>query len=325
VGAREVFDGLIPPQTALALAAGVAGAILLAITGSSRRSVGFFAMFVGGGTVLASGEAIRVLAGGNVHASVVAFGLNPIILAHYSSLAALVALVMLVRGEWRFLGLISFAVCVFGTILTASRGPVIGLVVGAIFVLLTRGGGSARWMRGLGARLVALLYVLVLALVLLGLHGQALLEQWLRTGDEDGNASTRVRAWDAAWSTIRSHPLSGGGIGRYAEGAPGFTLGLPDYPHNLLLESWAEAGFFAGAALVIALALVARRAGLAGAPFVIMGVIDFSVSGSLNSSVTLWICCAFALIMGTREIAASRTPRIKIRQTPRPAFTERAR
>lgn len=308
VGLREIVAGRVPPTTAMVLGAGVAIAVLLVIVGSSGRSGGFFGGFVAGGVFLAAAELLRVATGGMVHTATVVFDLNPIVLAHYLALACLVAVVRVSRGEWRLLGSLAALVCLGGVVVSGSRGPLLGLAVGCAFVIATRG-GAGDWRKGLAGRLFVLGYGLALAVAALAAFGDVYVAGWLRVEDEDGNASTRIDAWTAAMRTIEDHPLAGAGIGQYADSLPGAMTGLPDYPHNVFLETWAEAGLLAVALLVIALLVILRRSGVAGAGFVLMGIVEFSLSGSLDTSVMFWTTCAFGLILGTRD------PSMEVRDT----------
>ncbi|MGN7861651.1 O-antigen ligase family protein [Microbacterium sp. 22303] len=292
---REWIDP--PSQTGavgIQLVVSILAAGLLAYVGTAVEwKAGFAFGLLPGGLTLTVAEVIRVLSGGVIHAQEAAFGVNPIVLAQYAGIAAMVPIYQVARRAWSWWNIIFALVAITGVVATASRGPLLG-VAAAVMYLIVRGdghsaGGWKRFQR-LIVMVVASAFVLV-SVVLLRVD----IGGWFRLDDSDRNASTRVDGWTASWSTIESNWVFGAGPGRYANSDYGANLSLPDYPHNIWLETWSEFGILL---VVIAVAIVVmswRTASGIGTSFIVFGVIAFGLSGSLLSSLVFWISIGLAV------------------------------
>ncbi|GGM00688.1 hypothetical protein GCM10010038_33470 [Glutamicibacter protophormiae] len=117
---------------------------------------------------------------------------------------------------------------------------------------------------------------------------------WFRVEDADRNAGSRIDAWGGAWTTITSDGLLGAGPGRYFEGTYGATVGLPDDPHNILLEIWSEFGLVLAIVLIVVMVLAWRTSAERGQAFVLLAVAVASVSGALATSLVFWMALALA-------------------------------
>jgi len=168
-----------------------------------------------------------------------------------AGLVALLHALLLSHSRGRYLMMAASAGLGLGA--TFSRGGIAGLLMSLLFLAWIIGGAIGR---------TRLRWMLVLAL--LGLFGLgfffAPVEQvlgYLRVNDDLLSASaSRVLAWQAAWTMIRQHPVSG--IGFYGfkqemlanEGDPQAPL----HPHNGLLKALVEGGVFGGVAYLFYLA-----------------------------------------------------------------------
>lgn len=276
-----------PTEVAIQLLAAVLAAGLLGWVASALHwGEGFPAGLVVGGVILAGGEVLRVLQGGKIHAAEVAFGLNPIVLAQYASIAALVVFYQVNRGSWRNWTLIFAGIAIAGIIVSNSRGPLLGFIAACFYLFLLLPFFSRGWLRGIFRSLITLFIVtlVIIVFVLLGTD----LGSWFRIDDADGNAGSRVSAWQGAIATIIDFPLWGAGPGNYFNGVQGINYGMPEYPHNIWLESWSEYGVLAFVLLTFATILTFVKASARGAVFAVFGLIAFSFSGSLWLSVVFW-------------------------------------
>jgi hypothetical protein len=273
----------------LQLAASIAAAALVGYVGRMVRwRQGFAVGLLPGGVILAVAEILRVSQGGIVHAQQAALGVNPIVLAQYAAVAALVIVFQVARRSWRWYALPILAVTLGGIVVSGSRGPLLG-VAAAIAYTLIRGYGVAQ----AGARRIVRLFVLIsaaaIAFVLLAV-ARVDVASWLRIDDSDGNASSRLDAWEGAVATIADSPILGAGPGRYFYGGYGVDSGVPSYPHNLWLEAWSEYGIVPVILLVVVVILAWRRAAQLGQMFVIFAVVAYGLSGSFDTSLVFWIC-----------------------------------
>lgn len=184
------------------------------------------------------------------------------------------------------------ALLLAGVFATGSRGPLLGAAVGVLVVLALVG-------RVAGVFVLAWLGVVAVTAL-----------WWSRAAQEsrfgaaildpsgDVNASTREQLWRDTWGIIVNHP-GGVGFGNWSRHVGGTFL---VYPHDLFLEVLAELGWFVGAVLVSALAVVVVRLARRGVgdPFAALVLallgcetVAASVSGDINSR-TWW----FLLVLG---------------------------
>lgn len=292
--AREWID---PPQdsagTGLQLAASIVAAGLLGHVGALVRwKQGFALGLLPGGVVLAIAETLRVLGGGTVHAQEAAFGVNPIVLAQYAGVAALVVVFQIARRAWRWYAWPVFLIATVGLVFSGSRGPLLGLAIAVAYTLL-RGYGVERAGSRRVVRLVLLVLLAVLTTVLI-VASRLDLASWLRVDDADGNASSRLDAWTGAIATIGQFPFIGAGPGKYFFGGYGVNAGVPEYPHNLWLEAWAEYGVVTFVLMLCVVVAAWRSAAQLGQLFVIFAVVAYSLSGSFDTSLVFWMCLSIS-------------------------------
>jgi hypothetical protein len=184
-----------------------------------------------------------------------------------------------------------------------SRGPAVGLVVGAIVLL-------ALSLRDRRARqrvvLVALGAVVAAALVVQLVPGNAVQRTLsVLTGTDNGVSSNgRTALWSEAWHTFVSHPLAGIGTGGFAHLDP-----VERFPHNLLLEAGAELGIV-GVLLVVGIlgygvAAVVRAlrtdddrvrgyAALAAALFA-AAIVNALFSGDIETNDPVWLALGLGI------------------------------
>ncbi len=155
---------------------------------------------------------------------------------------------------------------VFATLLTFSRGGIVGLVLGILTVVLAS--ASSRLTRPFVVTVmaVAVIFAVTFGAVVITGHGGQLANAPLlgRASDtESGAASTtafsglgtRTDLWRAAWAMWRAHPLLGVGAGNYeldlAQYGP---AGIRTQANSLYLQALAEGGVLL---LIAVLALIA--------------------------------------------------------------------
>jgi O-antigen ligase len=170
-----------------------------------------------------------------------------------AGLVALLHALLLSRHRIRYLAMTGLLG--LGLAATFSRGAIAGLLIGVLFIASVIGRSRLRWILAVSlAGLLSLGYIFTPMEQVLG---------YLRVNDDVLSASvSRVQAWQAAWTMIREHPLSG--IGFYGfkqemlvnEGDPQ----APMHPHNGLLKGLVETGIFGGLAYLCYLAVFLRTA-----------------------------------------------------------------
>jgi hypothetical protein len=134
----------------------------------------------------------------------------------------------------------------------------------------------------------------------------------LAGSDQDITSQLRLSLWREAWDVIPGHfwGLGWGGLSDLGPLRGGGLLGptLP-YPHDIWLQVTAEAGWIAGAALIVfVLCSLRRLRRLAASPYpaVLFGmavfwVIQASLSGDPNSFRCMWISLAISWVtVGSR-------------------------
>ena len=193
-------------------------------------------------------------------------------------------------------------------IASGSRGPVLGLVVGLIVFLALAVRDQATRRR--------------VSLVLVGITVAAMLVPQLVPGqdiarslgvilgNQQGLSSNgRYGLWHEAWQVIGSHPLLGIGTGSFAQLEP-----IVQYPHNIVLEAWAELGVIgfvlvAGTLIVgsIYIGQVVRNArgktrleAAAVAGLWAASIPNALVSGDLPNNYFLWLALGLAVGIAQR-------------------------
>jgi hypothetical protein len=296
VALRRLFDAGPFVATSLAMPLAIAISLFILLIALSKVGrVGLLRGIVLGVSVIATAEVLRVAGGGPIHPESAAFGINPITIGQFSVLGMLLAAFLLKVGIARPLHVVALLICAAGLAVTNSRGPLLALVV-ALLTMYVQRVLSKEKKRDFRLRpLIPLVVIMAAILVINAASSQFYL--WFRVSDEDGNAGGRTAAWSTAARSIIDSPFLGQGPGRYNLGEPGAASGLPTFPHNVFLEIWSEYGLVPFALLAVAVILVVRASGAAGRPIALGFIVCFSISGSLDTSLGLWVALAVALTL----------------------------
>jgi O-antigen ligase len=246
-------------------------------------------------SVISAAEALRVAGGGPIHPEAAAFGDNPITIGQFSTLGILLSIFLIKLGIARSLHVVTLLICAAGLAVTDSRGPLLALSM-ALLTMYVQQLLSKEKKRDFRLRaLIPLVVIMTAILVINATFSQFF--KWFRVSDEDGNASGRTAAWSAAARSIADSPFLGQGAEKYNMGELGATSGLPAFPHNVFLEIWSEYGLLPFALLAVPIIMVVRASGAAGRPIALGFIICFSISGSLETSLGLWVALAVALTL----------------------------
>lgn len=293
---RMLFDDGTFTPTSLAMPLAIAISLFMLFIGlSAAGRVGLVRGIVLGVSVISGAEVLRVAGGGSIHPEAAAFGVNPITIGQFAALGILLSLFLIKLGISRSLHTVALLICAAGLAVTDSRGPLLALGV-ALLTMYVQTLFSKEKKRDFRLRpLIPLAVIMTAVLVFNAAWSQFYL--WFRVSDQDGNASTRTAAWSAAVRGIIDAPFLGAGPGKYNMGGLGSATGLPDFPHNVFLEIWSEYGLIPFALLAVAIIIVVRASGAAGRPIALGFIICFSISGSLDTSLGLWVALAVALTL----------------------------
>jgi O-antigen ligase len=296
VTVRKLYDDGAFATSSLAMPLAIAISLFMLFIGlSAAGRVGLLRGIVLGVSVISAAEVLRVAAGGPIHPESAAFTMNPITIGQFSALGILLSAFLIKVGIARSLHVGTLLVCAAGLAVTNSRGPLLALGV-ALLTMYVQRMFSKEKKRDFRLRpLIPLIVIMTAILVVNATLSQ--LDQWFRVSDEDGNAQGRTEAWSAAARGIGDSPILGQGAGRYNMGELGARTGLPDAPHNVFLEIWSEYGLIPFVLLAVAIIIVVRASGQAGRPIALGFIICFSVSGSLDTSLGLWVALAVALTL----------------------------
>lgn len=234
-------------------------------------------------------------------------GSNIISTGQVAGAAFVVVFILALTSEGKNRLVAAVGVLGFGWLVLASgsRGVLVAVVVAltaALVLLRTKGRFDKFYLAG--AALVAGLGYLVLS----GSTGANRLFSFI-TGAVPATAS-RDAIWAASWRRIAEHPfsLTGVGWGRFDEVLrPDELLSSGDrqYPHNVFLEVWVEAGFLAVVALVVLVVLslwklsrvAASPAGAGLLALAVFSIVNASVSGDINGNRLLWATLAIAWVL----------------------------
>jgi O-antigen ligase len=218
------------------------------------------------------------------------FGANPIWEARSLFIGAIVVVFAPLPGFPRLFKVVLVPLIVYAGILTVSRGPAIGFLLG-----LCAGGAEAlrafdRHDRRIQLAWAAIGLTTALAIVAaFGLFDRA--STVLSTFLAEPDVTSRGSYINEAGRLFSNAPLSGIGIGGFA------ATGLDKYPHNLVFEIAAELGVL-GLLLVVPWLAIALR-GAAGSPLLMALVVATAIfalfSGSLASNAEFWLCSAFGV------------------------------
>jgi len=296
VTVRKLFDVGPFATGSLAMPLAIAISLFMLFIGlSAAGRVGLLRGIVLGVSVISTAEVLRVAGGGPIHPEAAAFGVNPITIGQFSALGILLAIFLIKQGIARSLHVVTLLICAAGLAVTNSRGPLLGLGV-ALLTMYVQQLFSKEKKRDFRLRPLIPLVVIMTGIPVIDAT-LSQFYQWFRVSDEDGNAYGRIAAWSAAARSISDSPFLGQGADRYNMGELGATSGLPTFPHNIFLEIWSEYGLIPFVLLAVAIIIVVRTSGAAGRPMALGFIICFSVSGSLDTSLGLWVALAVALTL----------------------------
>jgi O-antigen ligase len=244
---------------------------------------------------------------------------NPITLGHYGATLGLLSLYLLVRakGRTRKSSVLFVGSLLLGTmivILSASRGPLFALLIGATVLAFCLPPSRHRFTIRVLFALLALSLVLFytnLSPFVTGLGGS--MEQRLRStkiSDQTAGQDIRVGLWERAITTAMDNP------------ALGYGIDLPDegYPHNIALEAFVSLGVIGGTLFLALLAACVVRSvaflrssddrswiGLLFIQFTVAAML----SGALFTVAEFWCFCAAIAGMGPITSSHLRRPRLK--------------
>jgi hypothetical protein len=296
VTVRRLFDDGPFSATSLAMPVAIAISLFILFIGlSAAGRVGLLRGIVLGVSVISTAEVLRVAGGGPIHPEAAAFGVNPITIGQFSALGILLAIFLIKRRVARIVHVVTLLMCAAGLAVTNSRGPLLALGV-ALVTMYVQQVASKEKKGDFRVRALMPLTVIITAILVMNATWSHFY-QWFRVNDEDGNAYGRVEAWSAAAQSIIDAPFLGQGPGRYNMGELGSMSGLPAFPHNIFFEIWSEYGLIPFALLAVAIVFLVRISGAAGRPIALGFIICFSISGSLDTSLGLWVALAVALTL----------------------------
>lgn len=232
---------------------------------------------------------------------------DPIGLSRESAYGILIAAYFVLSSRWtslRLFGAAALPALAIALIAGGSRGPVVGLAVGlAVFLALGSADRTTR-RRLLLLAVAAAAAVIVVPQVL----PNSTISRSFEVVTDSGTAVTangRIELWERAYDALATHPLQGLGTGGFARLEP-----LLLYPHNLLLETWAELGLVGFLLLVAFLGATIARLSQAwrGAPSAddrlmaaaIAGLFSAALvnamfSGAIQNNRSVWLWAGLAI------------------------------
>lgn len=233
-----------------------------------------------------------------------AFGVGTIALARLTGIAIGTCLAIALWHRRSMPWAIAAAVvCLWTLVATASRGPLIALLLATIMVALCEARLSKQNARLLSAGLVATIAVMPLIYRLIP---ATTVSRYLLLLSNSSGSSTFVRTSAASQSlaAIEQNPLTGLGTGGFEQLNPTVA-----YPHNFLLEIGAENGALALALGVAFLAIAvvtayraARRCPGAASTLLLFGttyyIINAMISGDINGNYMMLAFAATATSFG---------------------------
>lgn len=246
---------------------------------------------------------------------------------------------LLTRTAWlRVLAFGALPLVAVSLLASGSRGPLLGLLLGVVtLLLLSAGDASARRRIGLVVAAAVGAVLLVPQLVPGQDVGRALS---LFTGGQGSNGRTDL--WHHAWRLFAAHPLFGTGTGSFA-----FVEPVELYPHDLLLEAGVELGIVGVLLVAVLLASTVARlvrlrpvavgddrahVSLVAALFV-TALVNALVSGDIAANSGVWLAAGLALglthrlglearrldLAGLRGLGSGLRRRVESAPAPRPA------
>lgn len=257
-------------------------------------------------------------------------GSNTIGAGRASGVAIVVLLILLVtnglRG-WvpRVAALLTVVWLLFALIDTGSRGPVFSCAAAALVVsAVSLGRGKPRRVA------VAVFAILAGWFVIADGTGLGARRIYGSVSGEYSLMRSRAVLWDQALHAICSNPLGIGWGNFWSALSPGARLdsGYDQYPHNVILEIFVEAGWLAGLASLVLLAVsLARLYAKSGSPYgaallgiAVFFVLNAMVSGDVNDNRVMWaaVAIAWAADPRSRDVneyfsdARSKPPRLRV-------------
>ena len=191
---------------------------------------------------------------------------------------------------------------------TGSRGPVLAAAIAlAAVAAFAPASGVSRAFRVAAIALVAFLAWYFVRGVSGGGAGR-IASTLLAGSSQDTSTQTRLGLWREAWSVIPGHfwGIGWGGLNDLSALNGAGLLGQPGlaYPHDIFLEVTAEAGWIAGAAMIVYMWCALRRLrGLAASPYpavlfgmAVFNLVNSAVSGDINSYRCMWASIAIAWV-----------------------------
>jgi hypothetical protein len=228
------------------------------------------------------------------------------------------SILALTRRRWRGPMLALGGAAAVTLFAIGSRGPVLAVAV-ALATVATFAPASSVY-RTVRITAITLVLFLVWYFVRGATTGGAgrIAATLLAGSDQDITSQVRLSLWREAWDVIPGHfwGIGWGGLNDLGPLRGGGLLGQPGlpYPHDIWLQVTAEAGWIAGAALIVFVWCSLRRLrSLAASPYpaVLFGMAVFwvtqaSLSGDPNSFRCMWISLAISWVMvGSRSKGGS--------------------
>lgn len=245
--------------------------------------------------------------------------INPIKVGH-TAVTAMLCIYWRLRFGWRAsilaqLALLPVALfCAYMMFASGSRGPIVALILGVIFLEAAKGGWVLALVATLGAPLAALLaFDLSVIDETLGVNLVSRLESGFDASDQ--SSSMRIAFLSGAWRIFLDHPLAGGALED-----PDFGI----YPHNIIVEAFMATGIFGGTALVIACIWALLRAfysAVASPSTALFAVLFVQYLAAVQFSGSIWGAMPFWTMFGC--IVALDMQRAGRRREPADGHAER--
>lgn len=156
------------------------------------------------------------------------------------------------KGRYFLPGLL----CVVGLVLSQSRGPALGFLVGCLCILFLESKSSFHIVIPVGASVLGAIFFLPRFSM-----GRHLLES-----GPSSSINIRLELWKVAWEMFLKNPIFGVGLRNYSyrfhSYHPGIVGGVASWgnPHNLYLFTLAEQGLTGFFALIVLLGTIMLRA-----------------------------------------------------------------
>lgn len=230
-------------------------------------------------------------------------GTNTIGTARIAGTGALIFFVLAVvlKSAGRRLVCVGLAIGLFSVLVAVgSRGPFLGILTGIIGVLVLSKVLKRRRFAGIfwSAALAGTAFWWATQQTF---YGGDRAFAWL-SGERDRSTATREYLWGISWQNIAWEP-AGLGWGDFAN----LTVigGSLRYPHNLFLEVFYEAGWIAGAALLLfVVASLLRMWRRSGEPatavlfaLLLFTLVNAMVSGDINDNRLMWLLLSCAWVL----------------------------